>query len=196
MRESPPPYSGPPLRTADMGVGANLRGAQLHGQSMAHAYMRKADLSGANLNSASLCGSVLYDADLGGALLMGTILRNADLSGADLSGAEIAGADLTGAVRGPHDPMIPGWRVNADGRLERATATEDTPPPVQSGTFARPGSDDVPEFVRTMMLNMHKRMDDDWCMSGGWIVVRRWTEHNLYTLTAARVVTEDENTQP
>ena len=50
--------------------------------------------------------------------VMYPFLTRADLSGAYLIGADLSGAYLSGANRTQDD--IPGWKINKDGRLEKA----------------------------------------------------------------------------
>ena len=71
-----------PVRNAQIGPFADLRGTNLVGR----------DLRGANLSDANL-----IDANLSGANLSGANLIHANLSGADLSDANLSDADLYGA---------------------------------------------------------------------------------------------------
>ena len=98
---------------------ADLRGAYLSGANLSGANLSGADLSGAYLTGANLSGADLTGAYLTDAYLRGANLTDADLSGAYLRGAYLRGADLRYAYRGT-SPVIPGWRTNAAGYLERA----------------------------------------------------------------------------
>ena len=80
-----------------VGMGANLRGADLRDANLRGADLRGADLRGADLCDADLRGADLCDADLRGADLRDANLRGADLWGADLRGANLRGADLRDA---------------------------------------------------------------------------------------------------
>jgi len=80
------------------GERANLRGADLGGESLRETNLCKADLSEANLHRADLSGTGLREANLCGADLRGAILHESDLSGANLREANLRGADLRGAV--------------------------------------------------------------------------------------------------
>ena len=77
--------------------GADLQGADLHGDDLEYA-----DFSGANLNGATLAGANLSFATLAKARLQiaslaGANLTDASLAFADMPGANLGGANLTGA---------------------------------------------------------------------------------------------------
>jgi len=81
-------------------------------------FLSGANLTGANLSGAYLSGAYLTGAYLTGANLTGAYLTGADLTGANLSRAYLTRANLSRANRTQDD--IPGWKINKDGRLEKA----------------------------------------------------------------------------
>ncbi|WP_239164705.1 pentapeptide repeat-containing protein [Actinoplanes palleronii] len=122
------------------GAGADLRSADLTGQSITNAALDGAHASGITLIRAILDGGSLAGADLSGAKMAGVQLRGADLrgavlagadlpkgiltdaclAGANLTGADLTGANLTGAVvsgvhiDGPAARAIIGWNTPSE----------------------------------------------------------------------------------
>jgi len=104
------------LRTAGLVRRISRDGGAVHAP--------RAHLPGANLKEAHLRRAHLKGADLSGAWLLGADLRGAslvaaDLSGTRLDGAKLDGADLSYARRTSDDPPVPGWSLDAQGRLTR-----------------------------------------------------------------------------
>ena len=83
------------LNNNDVGIRADLRGADLIGANLRDANLRCADLRDADLIGANLRCADLSDADLRGADLRCANLRDADLRGADLIGANLRDANLS-----------------------------------------------------------------------------------------------------
>ena len=105
--------------------GKDLSGAILSQATFECTGLRGAILSNVRLNEATikdayLEGAVLRNAIIRDSTLTGVDLRGADLRGADLRGTRVTGADLTGAWWSEGTPVPAGWKLDSDGRLERA----------------------------------------------------------------------------
>ena len=82
-------------RSDNLGISADLWGANLSGANLSVANLSGANLSGADLSRADLSRACLSGADLSRANLSGAHLSVANLSGACLSGADLSGAYLS-----------------------------------------------------------------------------------------------------
>ncbi|HXW77192.1 MAG TPA: pentapeptide repeat-containing protein, partial [Candidatus Eremiobacteraceae bacterium] len=76
--------------------GRDLRGADLHGLSIAGDDLSDADLRGANLRGTIFTGDDLEDVRFDGADMRGAVLTGTDISGASFVGARLDGIKLVG----------------------------------------------------------------------------------------------------
>ncbi len=70
---------------------------------------------------------------------------------------------------------------------------------LKRGKHGRPTDEEhalkVPPEIRAIAARLRDNLDDDWAMTGGWLVMRQWHNSTAFSIVIAKVVSETAKLQ-